>query len=469
MKFRNKILICNILFVALTFAVSGYLMIRHSYKGALNREITNMLEENQMLRTTIEADITNRILQDDYDSLSDVSILRENIVDRLKGTQTEVMLLMDSDITEDFEYKDILDNLEAGKKNYYIDDTAQGFRLVAASMLGIESRYLYIINLKDISSVYEDMNMQITYQRVLLVIAVVICSIVMFFVSYFLTLSIEKLSKATRIIAEGNYEVRTDIKSNDEIGELGQYFNQMADAVRHHVAALEDENRRREDFVANFTHEIKTPLTAVIGYSDMIRSKRMSEDNLNLSASYIFSEGKRLESMSMKLFDLILLEKDTIQKRRIYLPDFMEAVYVSAAPIMETREVQLLMQSHPVWLYGDPDLLKTVFINMLDNASKASPPGKKVLFRAREKSGVILLEVIDWGHGIPAEELKKITEAFYMVDKSRSRKSGGAGLGLTLAEKIIKLHEGKLKIVSEENKGTCIQVYFREADDHEAL
>ena len=188
----------------------------------------------------------------------------------------------------------------------------------------------------------------------------------------------------------------------------------------------------------------------------------MSEENIQIAADYIFSEGKRLESMSMKLFDLILLGKTGIEKKRIYVPDLLEAIGSSAAPIMAERNVTLRVRDCDAWIMGDKDLLRTVFINMLDNASKASRGKGVVVLRARHKSSVVLIEVEDHGCGIPKEDLEKITEAFYMVDKSRSRKSGGAGLGLSLAAKIIELHGGKLKIQSEVDIGTCMQVFFRE-------
>lgn len=462
MKFRQKVLICNIIFVAIAFAVSGYLLIRYNYRMSIERSFNSALEENQLLRATIEADITNRILREDYESLADIDQLRKSIENKLQGTQTEVQLIKQENLAEDSPYYAMVSDLESGQKNYMVLETEEGYVLVCASTLGIEKTKVYIINTKNITDVYESMNMQIRYFRIIMIVAVVVCSVIMYFISLYLTRSIKSLTRVTRKMAAGNYGIRSRVESRDEIGELSHYFNKMADSVEQHVAELQEENRRREDFVANFTHEIKTPLTAVIGYSDMLRSKRMSEENMQIAADYIFSEGKRLESMSMKLFDLILLDKTEITKKRIFIPDLMESVSRSAGPLAQKRGVNLISKPCDTWIMGDKDLLKTVFINMLDNAAKASAEGGSIVFRARHKSGVVLMEVEDRGIGIPKAEVERITEAFYMVDKSRSRKSGGAGLGLALASKIVELHGGKLKIVSEVNVGTCMQVYFRE-------
>lgn len=462
MKFRQKVLICNIIFVAIAFAVSGYLLIRYNYQMNMDRVCTSALEENQLLRTTIEGDVANRILQGDYESLSDANLLREGIERKLEGTQTEVYLYREEELEEGSPFYALVQELEAAQKMYTIQENNGQYQLLCASILGIENADIYIINVKDMTEVYDSMNRQIDYYRIIMIIAVLVCSVVMYFISLYLTRSIKTLTKVTGEMARGDYSVRCRIRSRDEIGELSRYYNKMAGAVEHHVEALQEENRRREDFVANFTHELKTPLTAVIGYSDMLRSKHMSEENIQIAADYIFSEGKRLESMSMKLFDLILLGKTGIEKRRIYVPDLLGAVGSSAAPIMAERNVVLRVRDCDAWIMGDKDLLRTVFINMLDNASKASGGKGVVVLRARHKSSVVLIEVEDHGCGIPKDELKKITEAFYMVDKSRSRKSGGAGLGLTLASKIIELHGGKLKIQSEVDVGTCMQVFFRE-------
>ncbi len=467
MKFRHKVLICNIIFVAIAFAVSGYLLIRYNYRLNLERSYASSLEENQLLRTTIEADIASRILRGDYESLSDVTVLREGIEKKLEGTETSVYLYKREELDESSPFYALVQSLEAAQKKYMIQKNGTAYELLCASILGIENADIYIINTKDITEVYQSMNQQINYYRIIMVIAVAACSIVMFFISVYLTRSIKTLTNVTRKMAKGDYSMRCRIRSRDEIGELGRYYNHMAEAVEHHVAQLKEENRRREDFVANFTHEIKTPLTAVIGYSDMLRSKHMSEENIQIAADYIFSEGKRLEAMSMKLFDLILLDKTGIEKRRIFVPDLLEAVEGSAGPVMEKRNVHLIVTPCEAYIMGDKDLLKTVFINMLDNAAKASGGQGNVILRARHKSMVVLIEVEDHGCGIPKEDVRKITEAFYMVDKSRSRKSGGAGLGLTLAAKIIDVHGGKLKIISEANQGTCMQVYFREVPGEE--
>ncbi len=462
MKFRHKVLICNIIFVAIALAVSGYLLIRYNYRLNLERVYAASLEENQLLRTTIESDIVSRILQGDYGSLSDVNVLREGIERKLEGTQTQVYLYKKEEIDAASPFYALVESLETAQKKYMILHEDASYELLCASILGIENADIYIINVKDITEVYDSMNRQINYYRILMVVAVASCSIVMFFISVYLTRSIKTLTKVTRKMAAGDYSIRCHIRSRDEIGELGRYYNSMASAVEHHVAQLQEENRRREDFVANFTHEIKTPLTAVIGYSDMLRSKHMSEENQQIAAGYIFSEGKRLEAMSMKLFDLILLDKTKLEARRIFVPELLEAVAESVAPVVEGRGVRLAVQPCNAYIMGDKDLLKTVFINMLDNASKASRGQGTVILRALHKSKVVLIEVEDHGCGIPAEDVKKITEAFYMVDKSRSRKSGGAGLGMTLASKIIDVHGGKLKIQSEVGKGTCMQVFFKE-------
>ena len=208
-------------------------------------------------------------------------------------------------------------------------------------------------------------------------------SLLLYIISRLLTRPLEQLSVTTDSFANGHYSERSDIRTNDEVGKLSERFNSMADSVETHDEELNDMIHRREQFVADFTHEIKTPMTSIIGYADTMRSLDLSKDEQQTALNYIFSEGKRLETMSMKLFDLLYLKDHPIDVRPFPAASLANSVITSVTPIVEAAGETLVTDIEPGTLYGDIDLLKSVFINLIDNARKASKAVYTIEFKGR--------------------------------------------------------------------------------------
>ena len=151
---------------------------------------------------------------------------------------------------------------------------------------------------------------------------------------------------------------------------------------------LAEAAERREEFIASFAHELKTPLTAIIGYADMLRSREMTPKNRFTAAGYIFSEGKRLESLSLKLMELIVYGKQGVERRRFDAPYFIREVAAVAVPSLANDGMTLDMRWEPGEVWIEPDLFKTLMINLIDNARKASRRGQTVeLFGKNEQEG----------------------------------------------------------------------------------
>ena len=224
---------------------------------------------------------------------------------------------------------------------------------------------------------------------------------------------------------------------------------------------------RREDFIASFAHELKTPLTAIIGYADMLRSKQMSPKAQFNAAGYIFSEGKRLESLSLKLLDIIVAGKQNFDMKPMDAEYFLKGVAAVSMPSLENAGITLDMHFGRGTILVEPDLFKTLVINLIDNARKASSSGDTIeLFGIAEEKGYALY-VRDHGRGMKAEDILKITEPFYMIDKSRSRAMNGAGLGVTLCQKIAELHSSTLEYESEPGQGTTVRILLKNVKDGE--
>ena len=229
------------------------------------------------------------------------------------------------------------------------------------------------------------------------------------------------------------------------------------------ISNLEDVANRREEFIASFAHELKTPLTAIIGYADMLRSKDMSPKSRFTAAGYIFSEGKRLEALSLKLMDIIVAGKGGFDTRKFEVGYFIRSIAAVTVPSLSNDGITLDMRWEPGEINVEPDLFKTLMINLVDNARKASHKNDTIELFGKAEDGGYALYVRDHGRGMKKEELSKITEPFYMIDKSRSRAQNGAGLGLALCQRIAELHGTALEYDSELGKGTTVRIFLKGA------
>lgn len=285
-------------------------------------------------------------------------------------------------------------------------------------------------------------------------ITLVICMIVILALSAFITRPINKLNAAALVIAKGNYNERLPVTSGDELGELSESFNQMAEAIEEKIKEITMEAQRKEDFVANFAHELKTPMTSVIGYADMLYQKTLSPKQVKDAAWYILSEGMRLEALSLKLLDLIVLGRQNFTLEETRADTLFADITDGLRPLLKEKNVSLTLSAQPAYVMVEFDLFKTLLINLIDNATKAECTNIKINGAMKGKRYAV--SVTDNGRGIPDKEMERIGEAFYMVDKSRSRKQHGAGLGISLANKIAEIHETTLSFESAEGFGTIV-------------
>jgi signal transduction histidine kinase len=322
---------------------------------------------------------------------------------------------------------------------------------------------MYLENYRDITFLFKNRAEQYHSFYYLMIAMILISGAVIFVITRWLTSPLKTLSKATQQIAGGNFELRVSVQSRDEIGKLSRDFNKMAVKIEQMVEELKESARRQEDFVDSFAHELKTPLTSMIGYADMLRSKILDPEQIVISANYIFEEGKRLEALSMKLMEMIVLKKQDFSIKRISATDFFDDIHGVLQPVMNQENIELITACEDAVLSVEPDLMKTVCINLLDNARKSMNGGGRIFFSGKWVNDHYILAVEDTGKGMAQAELSKITEAFYMVDKSRARAQGGAGLGLAICSAIVKLHGTDMEFESSPGKGTRVTIWLKGA------
>ena len=270
----------------------------------------------------------------------------------------------------------------------------------------------------------------------------------------YLTSSILKLNSVSQRIAAGNYSERTCINSHDEIGELSNSFDEMAEMNEQKILELQDNVQQREEFMGSFSHEIKTPMTAILGFADMIRTYDCDDESKQKAAQYIYTEGKRLEKLSYALMELLSIDKHQIEFEPISVTAIMKQleIYYQAKQINNIH-----FDYEECFINSQEELLFTLLRNLVDNALKASAQDDEILIQGYQYKNRYVFKVHDHGIGMNEEDVQKATEPFYMADKSRSRQQGGAGLGLALVKRICEVHGTQFHMTSKVNEGTTVE------------
>ncbi len=326
--------------------------------------------------------------------------------------------------------------------------------MIFSSYYTVSNFSIYIVNIYDITSIYNERARQLKDIMYTDFVVLAISSIVIAVFSKFLTKPIEELNNVTKKISSGDFKERVSVKANDEIGELANSFNKMAEEIENKINSLNLSIKQKDDFISGFSHEIKTPMTAIIGYSDLLRLKNYDDEVRIPALNYIYSESKRLEELSYKLLSLMEISEDKIEFKVLNIKDFIEKTCKKI--ILDNIDLKLDLEEAKVKI--DENLLEVVMRNLIQNAKKADPKDNCIYVMGKNIENRYIVSVIDNGIGIPKEHIKRVTEDFYMVDKSRSRKNGGTGIGLSLCKKILEFHNSKINIESEENLGT--RVFF---------
>lgn len=473
MKFSHKLLLWTTIIIALTLGLSGYYFVNYVFETSLEREIGQALDENSILRFAFETAALNVPVK--YDLLQDSSVeqIASNLETSGQGTGRLLRLSDEEKATlyasDGFEAdEELLNAAEENKYSYRVIQLGERYYIQTQSNVNALGRALYLETLRDVSQVFEERDMGFTVYRRLMILMLLLGIVIMYFIASRLTKPIRLLMKATKEMAAGDYSYRAKQVSNDELGQLTQDFNHMSEALEQTIGQLEDEVQAREDFVGAFAHELKTPLTSIIGYADMLRSRKLDEEKSLLSANYIYTEGKRLETMSLRLLDIIVTKKEGAKMQKVPTETFFEYLRSMFRP---NENVQFEFTYEQAVVQADVSLIQTVLVNLVDNACKASEQGGRIEISGHAVQDGYRFTVTDHGIGIPEEELSKITQAFYMVDKSRSRSRNGAGLGLALCTEILTLHDSKLEFESVLGEGTSVgfllQEEGKEAQDEE--
>ena len=458
MKFKYKVMLYMTAFLSFFYVVSACLLIFVSFQMSLNKEKANALNAYRMIQNMLL--VSNDMNQKAYTyTLSQLASQNDSMWKgiRLKQTGSGTLYYENGYLPYHLNDEDIrtMKTEECCLIRYI--QTEDGQYIQVSGLVETGSVPLSLEVSQDVTQVYTARETQLQIYKVILAFVLTAGSVSALLIAEKLTKPIRQLSDVSKKITDGNLSIRADIHSGDEIELLARDFNRMTDTIEDNMHQMADAMKRQEEFMGSFAHELKTPMTSIIGYADLMRSQALDEEEQQEAAEYIFSEGRRLESLSLKLLDLLVLKKKDFELRPTNLQTVIEGAVPTALPSMADKNISLKGRYDNGLCLMESDLVKSLIINLIDNAKKAIDDSGNILVVGRLTEEGCLITVADTGRGMKPEELSRITEAFYRVDKSRSRAQGGAGLGLALCQAIAELHHGQLIFESTPGKGTVVK------------
>ena len=269
-----------------------------------------------------------------------------------------------------------------------------------------------------------------------------------------------QISRVSKNIADGAYETRLPVSGHDEISEMADSFNHMAEEIQRQMTELKDAADKKQQFVDNFAHELKTPITAVYGYAEYMQKAVLSEDDRLSALNYIMSESRRLQTIAFQLLELANLQNNPIACELLKTSTLFDSVRQALYGKTDDNNVRIEYIAKTETIYGDIYLLESLLINLIDNGIKACGQGGHIIVLADSEDGNKTISVRDNGKGMTPEILSQITEPFYCGEKSRNRSDGGAGLGLAICKQIALSHGAVLSFASRPGEGTTAKITF---------
>lgn len=458
MSFRTRIVLMTTTLVLVLFSVGSTILIHITFDVAMKKEVDASVKENEMLLNTIKMVEEHGAWFTEYDLISIVN----KACDENTGNSYRLVQDENNIYTKNKEIISSFNQVSAPERHKVIVtyfQTKSGEQYLQTTTRFYLNGKKYALDIgRNLSTIYQMRENQIdVFQKVFLILLVVSAAL-SWGLAGVLTKPLRKLAKATSEIGAGNLSYRTNMNSSDEIGVLSEKFDDMAEQIENNIALIKASAEQQEMFVGAFTHEMKTPMTSIIGYADLLRTQNICEDDKEEALNYIFTEAKRLENLSLKMLDLFGVDKKELVLKECSPLYLINHVVEHLKNAYDDAGIKIEFQAEDGTCFLEPDLFQSLLINLLENAKKAIQEKGLIFISVEMTDTGCKLTVKDTGEGIPEESLKHLTEAFYRVDKARARGSGNVGLGLALCEKIVQLHNGKIEFSSKEGLGTTVTV-----------
>ena len=442
MKMRHRLLLMMLAVFLLLLSIGTGIIIQQSFTSAVNTEKDRALTEAAIIASAI------------YQRAKDLDIqpLRDEMAKQeafYKAQGVTLSMLKDGRTLwgETFSLPEILP--EEGARRYLLQDK----KLTIAQRLSDSLTLMYE---RDLGGLYGNRDKLLSQALALCLAGSLLILISVFIITRVIMQPIDKLQEAAGKIASGDYTVSLPTRGQDETAELARQFEKMVEAVKSREEELKEQAERKQLFIDSLAHEMRTPLTVVIGYARYLQSVDADEEAQQKALGYIAGEAKRLKNLEETLMSLTRMNHDGAELSPVDIPQLLHEAAGQARPLYADKGVTLLVQAEEGVWQGDEALFLLITGNLLQNALTASSAGSTVTLYGTPGR----LSVTDFGIGMTQEQLDRACDPFYKADKARTRKAGGAGLGLTLVKQASALLGARLSLSSRPNEGTTASLIF---------
>lgn len=461
LRFWQKTYILTLLIFVVVLCATVFIIVLLNQKKMLESEQKSALTEHLFRTSNVKRDINQVkdggiIIYDDILNSYTDFFAKNNVLTEFRGINNDFFSTsIPADIVDKTLNLKLFENIDIDT-NFIIKNN--GYYFVACSALN--ENYM-IISVVDFNQLFSEIYYQRIFYTLLCLFISIFVSLILFFVLRQVSLPLRRLSLTADKIAGGALSLRARVKGHDEISQLAESFNNMAESIISKMDALEITAEQKERIADNLSHEIRTPLTAIQGYAEFMLIANLSESEKGKALGYIVEESRRLQKISDRMLKLSVMRREEVS----LVPTSLDSVFSHFALTISAKaakaKVNFSMEKPPkLTINGDEILLESLLTNTADNAIKACEEGDSVSVYFSVDHNFFHVIIQDTGHGMSSEEIAKLGEPFYRPDKARSRKAGGAGLGITLCKQIALLHNAKLIYYSAEGKGTEVHISF---------
>lgn len=471
MKLWQKVFLFSLTFMILVVDIVAYTVLASTFSSTIDRETEQALRQHESIATSISSQVfIERLSQS-------VLVLPERTVNRIlvemgkessdPGTRTAfyyvgrpVSYLGSEVVTE---HADFFEMVQEGEDWYTLIADHEGKTFIlTGSHLTLETLDYTFFTVTDITEVYHSYAEQQRFVQIVSVASAIFLASGMLLLALRLVRPLSGINDSIRQIAEGDYSLRVSETGGQEFRTLARNVNTMAASIESNVAEIQRVADGRKRFIDNLAHEMKTPLTSVLGMADVLRLKEdMNPQQRQEYIGIIFEETKRLKNLSGKLLSLSATAQFPIDCKQIDAGAFFEEVQAAVDPLLQEKQLRLVCEVEAgVTFYADEELLKSLLYNLIDNAIKASHEQAEIKVACWEDGENICVEVTDYGAGMTPEAIENAKDLFYTNNPSRTKVKGNInlGLGLALCDEIVKRHGGQMKLDSQTGAGTKVRV-----------
>ena len=443
MKLSKKILL-GILFPSIvSVVVISYLLINRYMEKIVELETEKSFQEFYNMNSSLESYLS---VENDIGTLNNMTeyFNNKNIVvsyikdNTLKYTNSNIKIDNNELYnTSKEEYKSLITKKD---NNYYLS-------------ISLKNNDNTIIYSKNINYIYNSRNQLIGMCLVTVFIIIIIIIFVAYILAKTLTKPLNNINREVKKIANGDYDISLN-EGKDELGILSTNINIMSREIKSRNNELMSMIDSKQLFIDNLSHEMNTPLTSIYGYTELIEKANLDSEQQSKAIMYIKKETNRINEMYKKLLLLSYKANTDIEKINVNIDKLYSDLYIELKSKIEEKNIKLVFNKEVDNINCDEMLISIAISNLIRNAINSSEDNTSIIVNIYNKDNYSYISVKDNGIGITEENIKKIVEPFYRVDKDRSRSNGGAGLGLSIVKRIIEIHKGELLIESKINEGS---------------